>query len=46
VLTVLVFVKHAPNIGRLVKGTEGKISLSGVRRQASGSTDHHLTPDT
>jgi len=31
VLTLLVFVKHAPNIGRLVKGSEGKINLkSGV----------------
>jgi glycerol-3-phosphate acyltransferase PlsY len=27
VLTVLVFVKHAPNIGRLVRGSEGKINL-------------------
>jgi glycerol-3-phosphate acyltransferase PlsY len=27
VLTVLVFVKHAPNIGRLMQGSEGKISL-------------------
>jgi glycerol-3-phosphate acyltransferase PlsY len=30
VLTVLVFVKHAPNIGRLMQGTEGKISLRRV----------------
>jgi glycerol-3-phosphate acyltransferase PlsY len=27
VLTVLVFIKHAPNITRLIKGTEGKINL-------------------
>jgi glycerol-3-phosphate acyltransferase PlsY len=27
VLTLLVFVKHAPNIGRLMQGSEGKINL-------------------
>jgi glycerol-3-phosphate acyltransferase PlsY len=30
VLTVLVFVKHAPNIGRLMQGCEGKINLRRV----------------
>jgi acyl phosphate:glycerol-3-phosphate acyltransferase len=30
VLSVLVFVKHAPNIARLIKGTEGKINLRRV----------------
>jgi acyl phosphate:glycerol-3-phosphate acyltransferase len=26
-LSVVVFIKHAPNIARLIKGAEGKISL-------------------
>jgi glycerol-3-phosphate acyltransferase PlsY len=36
VLTVLVFLKHAPNIARLIKGTEGRI---GSREQAAGSQE-------